>query len=297
MTGKIIKAKEQDRFFRDFDVYCTYEKRYSPYTIRWMKIMTKHLFDLYGYIKPGKEYARMVESDLKIKGCKASTICKYYDLIEALHEYLYPGKKLKLSHPRITGHRVEYLTPEEVRKLIESCTTLRNRAIITVLATTGLRAKELCQLDLIDVDFKKRLLMVRDRGEGIKNNQEDSVVMSRECAGILKDYIDARPRRRDTTALFLPENCVWSQPNKRLTQSGVWQIVKKVARDAGMDRNVWPHLFRHTAATHMAANGINLALVQRQLRHKNIKSTLIYITANEDILRNNIDERFSYGLH
>lgn len=296
MNRTIIKTADKEPFLKDFEEYSMYEKRYSPYTIRWMKIMTKHLFDLYGYIEPGREYAIMVEQDLKTKGCKASTICKYYDLIEALHDYLSPDQKLKLSRPRITGHRIEYLTQDEVRKLIAACTTPRNRAIIIVLATTGLRAKELCQLDLIDVDLKKRILMVRDRGEGIKNNQEDSVVMSRECADILKEYLDARPWRTDTSALFLPENCVRSQPNKRLTQSGIWQIIKKIAKDAGMDRNIWPHIFRHTTGTLMAANGINLALVQRQLRHKNIRSTLVYITASEEILRNNIDEHFSYNL-
>ncbi|WP_424359766.1 tyrosine-type recombinase/integrase [Methanocella sp. MCL-LM] len=288
----------QQRVLDDLMNFCHFEKRFSTATCSWVFKLTRAMMRKYKVKAPSRDLARMLETDLMRNGRKSSTVTKYLQALEYWHESLgSPGGPLKLQKPKKTQHRVEYLKESEVLSVLNACalgpSPERDLAIIMVLATTGLRNKELCNLDINDVDIEQRLLMVRDRGAGIKNYQEDTVVMTVECTQVLAEYLRVRPQS-DSRALFLTTNQNTRLNNCRFTTSGLLGMVSRTGRRAGLKRKVWPHLFRHTVGTLMASKGINLALVQRQLRHKNINSTMIYITASEEILRQNLDQHFGY---
>lgn len=288
----------QEKILRDLTDYCHFEKRFSPATILWVIKLTRAVMRDYHVRVPSRDIARRVETDLRAKGRKSSTVTKYLQAMEYWHESLgSPGGRLRLPKPKVTQHRIEYLREIEVRAILDACAQSpspeRDRAIIMVLATTGLRNKELCHLDMEDVDIAQRLLMVRDRGAGIKNYQEDTVIMTEQCSKALEAYLQIRPESK-SRALFLTTNQNTRFNQCRFTTSGLLGMVNRTGQRAGY--KTWPHLFRHTVGTRMASKGINLALVQRQLRHKDIKSTMIYITADEEILRQNMDQSFSYDL-
>lgn len=293
----VINSANSEHFLKDLEDFCLYERRQSPGTTAWVQRITHALLKRYGIITASKDFARRMEIDLRKEGKKISTISRYLHAVELWHECLHNGDKLQLRKPRETKHRIEYLTRDEVKRLLAVCDNPRDRAIIAVLATTGLRNKELCQLRLDDVDLDRRVLLVRDHGEGLKTYEESSVVMTHECSEILREYLRDRPMSRsDHVFLGMSLNKTQTKQHPGITQAGVRTLVKKLGRRAGLKQRVWVHLFRHTTGTQMAASGVNLALVQRQLRHRDIKSTMVYVTADESILRASMDQRFSYEL-
>ncbi len=293
-----ISGGDFESFLRGFEEYCTYEKRLSFSTVGWALRVTKRLYNTFGYISPSKEYARKVETTLVLEGKRKVTIARYLYIIERWYEYTSNGGTLRIKKPRAMSRVVEYLSEDEVKMIFEACKNHRDKAIIAILLYTGIRNKELCQLNIGDIDFTNHLLYIRDHGAGIKNHEESTVVMSQECVNLLRMYIDnERPKVR-SKAVFVPYslNKKQNQQYRRITPKGVLVLVKRLALAAGIERRVWVHLFRHTTGTQMAAKGSNIVHVKRQLRHRDIKSTLIYITADVELLRKNIDERFDFHL-
>ena len=181
------------------------------------------------------------------------------------------------SSPKLWRYLPDMLTPDEVTRLLEvfpnsgkDPLVLRNRAIFELLYASGLRVSEAAALKLSNVDFDEE--MVRVTGKG---NKTRIVPVGRTALRILRRYIElARgilaEKSPGTPNLFL------SRTGKPLDRERIWMLVKEACLKAGIDKNIYPHLLRHSFATHLLENGADLRIIQEMLGHSDLATTEIY---------------------
>ncbi len=189
-----------------------------------------------------------------------------------------------LDAPRIWRTLPKVLTAEEVEALLAAparageARGLRDAALLEVLYATGLRVSELARLHLGDLHLDAGYL--RCWGKGSK---ERVVPLGSEADATLQRYLaEARPRLlagRRTDVLFVNER------GGALTRQGVWKLIKRYGRQAGIERPLSPHVVRHSFATHLLENGADLRAVQLLLGHADISTTQIYTHVNRERLR------------
>ncbi|GAG72805.1 unnamed protein product, partial [marine sediment metagenome] len=162
---------------------------------------------------------------------------------------------------------------EEVEKFLESipCSTeleVRNKAMFEILYSCGLRVSELVNLRLQNIDFDEELLRFMGKGDKERITPVGNVGML-----FLKKYLMIGrykiEKERKSDYVFLNKN------GKKMTRQGFWKILKKYARRLNIDKNLYPHIFRHSFATHMLQRGADLRTVQELLGHSSISTTEI----------------------
>lgn len=166
------------------------------------------------------------------------------------------------------------LTPAEVHKILKmpdvnSAIGYRDRTILEVFYSSGIRKTELRNLSLPDVDYHEGLLKVTGKG-----GKDRVVPVGRIACRYLQNYIKAvRPMLQNR----LPNDIVFlSSRGNRLNHNAVWVLVKKYAKLAGIKKNVHCHTFRHTCATALVKNKADLRSVQKLLGHANLSTTQVY---------------------
>ena len=179
-----------------------------------------------------------------------------------------------LALPRPEKHLPETLHPGQVQKLIESVNEndplgLRDRAILELLYSSGLRVSELCDVRLESLDEEGGVLRVT--GKGSKTRLVPVGVPALEA---LRRYIASQ--RPDLVSPRSGAEIFLSVRGRKLTPQRVWQLVKQYAARAGLDANIYPHLMRHSFATHLLAGGADLRIIQELLGHSDIATTQIY---------------------
>jgi len=179
-----------------------------------------------------------------------------------------------LPTPRIEGYLPETLSAEQVARLIESVTEdgplgLRDRAILELLYASGLRVAELCDVRLENLSFEEGFIRVTGKG-----NKTRLVPVGAKAREAVARYLQiGRP------PLVGPKTGAWiflSVRGKKLTNQRIWQLLKQYASRAGLESNVYPHILRHSFATHLLGNGADLRIIQEMLGHANISTTQIY---------------------
>ena len=190
-----------------------------------------------------------------------------------------------LESPKIRRSLPGYLRLDEVEKLLElpDQTTplgLRDRAMLEVLYSTGLRVSELTSLRVMDLDTK--VGCVRCIGKGDK---ERIVPVGRKALAIVEKYLrhgrTALIGTRGTTGAFLFVN----RRGGRISRVGVWKIFSSYGRKAGLRVPLTPHMLRHSFATHLLERGADLRSVQLMLGHSDISTTQIYTHVVEERLK------------
>jgi integrase/recombinase XerD len=188
-----------------------------------------------------------------------------------------------LALPRIERYLPETLNELQVEQFLEKIDTkavhgLRDRAMIELLYASGLRISELANARLENFNFEER--MVRVTGKG---NKTRLVPVGRKACEALAAYLSAeRPKfvkPRSSSEIFLSER------GKKLSTVRIWQIVKEHARHAGLEKNIYPHLLRHSFATHLLSNGADLRIIQEMLGHADISTTQVYTHVDQQRLK------------
>lgn len=185
---------------------------------------------------------------------------------------------------------LDLISPEELYRLLNSPSgntlkDLRDKAILELLFSTGLRVSELCSLTN-DFDFKRDEISIRGKGGKVR-----VVFISDEAKKAVKKYLDARKDMND--ALFIQVNEEKTSPKspkpglgaKSLTRRSIERIVKQHAIKAGITKKVTPHVIRHSFATDLLNNGADIRSVQVMLGHANIGTTQIYTHVTDKHLR------------
>jgi integrase/recombinase XerD len=188
-----------------------------------------------------------------------------------------------LSLPRIERYLPETLNELQMQQLIDSINTtqprgLRDRAIVELLYASGLRISELANARLENFSAEQRILRVTGKG-----NKTRLVPVGRKACEALAAYVSAeRPKLvkpRSGSEIFL------SSRGTKLTTVRLWQIVKERARLSGLETNVYPHLLRHSFATHLLGNGADLRIIQEMLGHSDISTTQVYTHVDQQRLK------------
>lgn len=180
-----------------------------------------------------------------------------------------------IARPKVARKLPDSLSVEEVTKILElpvghSPQGLRNRAMLELAYGSGLRASELCTLDIQSVNFEEGLVRVRGKG-----SKERIVPVGDEAIHALKNYLSeaGRPllaKPKTGSALFI------SQWGKAISRKMLWVILQEEVQRAGIRRKIHPHQLRHAFATHLLANGADLRSIQEMLGHADISTTQIY---------------------
>lgn len=188
-----------------------------------------------------------------------------------------------MALPRIERYLPETLNEFEVEQLIESIDTkqplgLRDRAIMELLYASGLRISELANARLENMNFEERVLRVTGKG-----NKMRLVPVGRRACQALASYLSAeRPalvKGQSRSDIFI------SIRGAKLTTNRIWQIVKSRAKHSGLEKNIYPHLLRHSFATHLLGNGADLRIIQELLGHADISTTQVYTHVDQQRLK------------
>ncbi|MFI5385764.1 MAG: tyrosine recombinase XerC [Fimbriimonadales bacterium] len=167
-------------------------------------------------------------------------------------------------------------------------TPLRDRALLELMYAAGIRASEVVGVDVKDIDFAESTIVVTGKG-----NKQRLALFGSTCRSALQDYIAGgrvTPNSKVETA-NAPENPLFTNKDgKRLTTRTVQNVVKRWARRAGLSPEVSPHTLRHSFATHLLDNGIDLKSVQQLLGHESLATTQIYTHISIERLKKTVDE-------
>ena len=202
--------------------------------------------------------------------------------------------------PKTHRPEVSFLQLDEVQRLVDAVedpannsendeARLRDRAIIELLFSGGLRVSELCSLNREDINLKRREFMVRGKG-----SKDRPIFITESAASHIEDYLSVR--HDNLPALFLNNSRNTGSTEttgdyRRLTPRSIQRIIEKYTKLAGITKHVTPHTLRHSFATDLLINGADIRSVQSLLGHSNISTTQIYTHVTDAHLRE-IHEKF-----
>ncbi len=223
-----------------------------------------------------------------------ATITQSYHLIalRGFLNYLSSRDILSLSPekiilPKVSRKQVTFLHYDEVERLLaqiplDSDTGLRDRAIIELLFSSGLRVSELVNLNRDHVNTKRREFMVRGKGQ-----KDRPVFIGQAAADRVNDYLAVRQDSLPPLFISYSKNAVESNSGdyRRLTARSIQRLIAQYARLAGITKHVSPHTMRHSYATDLLMNGADLRSVQSMLGHSNISTTQVYTHVTDEHLR------------
>ena len=290
-TGKSDRNR-LDELVRYYVDHISVEKGLSSNTI---KAYTADIEEYVSFLKrmavkdqSGMTMERTLQFMSSIEGDRGTASrARLLSAIKGFHRFLYREQLVGdldiagVKTPRSSRRIPFVLSPQEVERLLEiageSVLDARDRALLELTYSTGLRVSETCRLTIEQVDLERRLVRVRGKG-----NKERIVPFGTKAASALRLYLEeARPRllRESRPAvLFL------NSRGGGLSRVGFWKILKKRVLEAGLPVAVTPHTLRHSFATHLIEGGADLRAVQELLGHASISTTQIYTKLDMDYL-------------
>jgi site-specific recombinase XerD len=274
------------------------EKNYSKFTIRnyshYLKMFSNWFEKHYA-----QEYIEKLTSEMvrkyrlylsrfeDVHGKLLSPTTQSYYVISLRAFLKYCAKKgiktlssEKVDLPKSEEHRIKFLDRDQVERLLTAPDTsmmsgLRDRAILEVLFSTGLRVSELAKLDIDKIDLKQREFGIIGKGRRAR-----VVFLSERCTAWLDRYLSTRTDPYRALWIRIPKSGEWDPAmggeRARLSIRGIQRIVEKYRRAAGLPIKVSPHVLRHSFATTLLQQGADLRSVQEMLGHKNVATTQIY---------------------
>ena len=240
------------------------------------------------YLKVTKDDIKKYLENLKNIGKKTSTISRNLASIRSFYQYLVRTKKIKedptegIQSPKVEKRVPSVLSSKEVELLLEQPKAVdlkgtRDKAMLEFAYATGLRVTEIINLNLEDVNLKEGYVSCTNA------NKQRNIPLGAISINALKEYIKkARPyliKSEDEKSLFVNIN------GKRLTRQGFWKIVKFYKEQAHIDKDITPHVLRHSFATHLLQNGADLKAIQVMLGHSDISSTQVYMQFQDEGLK------------
>lgn len=256
---------------------------YCEDIILFLKYINKDILsitkeDIYNYLEYlDKEKYSVYSVARKISSLKSFYIFlnKHYQIKNIIDDIEMPKYYKKL--PTI-------LTIEEIDKLLNvslnSAYDYRNKAMLELMYATGLRVSELVNLDINSINLEKKF--VRCIGKGSK--ERIVPIGDTACKYIsiyLNEYRDKLTKKRLCESLFLNNH------GNTITRQGFFKMLKEQCIKVGIDKNISPHMIRHSFATHLLNNGADLRSIQIMLGHSNLSTTQIYTNVSNDILKEN----------
>ena len=222
---------------------------------------------------------------------ETSSIIRKIVSIKLFHKYLSLEYKIKdvsskIINPKLRRKLPNILTIEEVDNLLDiklnTPFDYRNKAMLELMYSSGLRVSELVDLKLNNIDLDNGY--VRCLGKGKK---ERIIPIGEIAIEYLKKYINEYINSMKKG--YYTENVFLNNHGKNITRQGFFLIIKNIAKEKNIDKNITPHMLRHSFATHLLNNGANLRTIQEMLGHSSITTTQIYTNVSNDIIKENYE--------
>lgn len=274
--------------------YLKYERAYSDNTVG------AYMNDLNKY----EEFLKkdILESDTEdlerylkyIKNLESTTVAHKITSIKSYFNYnikrgiVSVNPADKVSRPKLTKHLPEYLTEEEVGKLLDvevkSPYDYRNKTILELLYSSGIRISELVNIKTPNYDSEECLIRIMGKG-----SKERIVPLGDYAINIMNDYMNNyRPliNKKHTDYVFV------NNRGDKMSRQFIFKVIKKEALKKGIKKDISPHTLRHTFATHLLKNGADLRIIQELLGHENISTTQIYTHVTNNKLKSDYETYF-----
>lgn len=272
-------------------------RNYSPNTIKTYNSIINNfykflqneekLFDDRQFLRIFKRYIQHLKRDKEVTQnyiYLVTVVVKKF--LEFNHIYFLD----EISAPKRTKSLPKSLNEKEVQDLIEAVTynpesdnenqkiiKSRDKLILTLLYSSGLRVSELVNLIVKDIDFEERTILIRGKGD------KDRVVLFDKNAKLLiLEYLNLR--KTDSKHLFT------NRRGNPLTPRYVQLMIKKYGEKAGITKKVTPHVLRHSYATHLLKNGVDIRVIQQLLGHSSLSTTQIYTSVDMDTIKSVYDQ-------
>lgn len=267
-----------DTYINDFLLYLEMDLNYSNNTI---KTYENSLNQLSNHTNKDllKLTSKEIEDFLISIDLNPSSISNYISGFKSFYNYYIKLGKIKnnpidvVETPKLIKKLPNYLTTEEIDKLLDievkDAFTARNKSILELLYSCGLRISELINLEFKNIDLND--CIVRVMGKGSKERIVPiSDVAIKYLKIYVKDYRNALVKNEQNNYLYLNNH------GKKMTRQGVFKMIKKITMEKNIKKDVSPHTLRHSIATHMLENGADLRIIQEFLGHTDISTTQIY---------------------
>ena len=244
----------------------------------------------------GKDYSKVTDEEIKtyIKymqeiGKKPSTISRGLASIRSFYQYEVKNKKVEndptegIQSPKIEKRVPSVLTSNEVALLLEQpkdvdLKGIRDKAMLEFAYATGMRVTEIISLNIDDINLEQGYARCTN------GKKSRTIPLGNMSLKALKEYIlNARNimiKDENEKALFVNVN------GQRLTRQGFWKIIKYYKEQAHIEKDITPHVLRHSFATHLLQNGADLKSIQTMLGHSDILSTQIYMQFQDETIKN-----------
>ena len=290
----LMLKKETEKTIHNYLDYLKYQKNYSDYTIENYHIDILEFFDYLD--REVLDYKSVVYSDLRFflmylkdeKKDKNSSIDRKLSSLRGFYQYLANEGIVSnnvfslLNGPKKEKKLPRYFEYNELESLFEACDLSnalgqRDRLILEMLYATGVRVGELVSIKVSDINFSSRTILILGKG-----NKERIVPYGDYCEEILKLYLKdgyLSLNNQNSPYLFL------NARGGKLTERGVRYLLEEIIKKTSVQKNISPHMIRHSFATHLLNQGCDLMTVQKLLGHESIKATQIYTHVTTDRLR------------
>lgn len=238
----------------------------------------------------GKKELNSFFSSLNKIGLCSNSAARYYSSIKGFFRYLFVQNYIKenpmekVSSPKLKKSLPLVLSVNEVDSILSRPVTsnvlgLRDKALLELLYACGVRVSELLGLKVSDLFFNEEMIRVFGKG-----SKERLIPIGRSAVKWINEYlIKSRPmlekKHKSENFLFL------NKRGTKLSRMGIWKIVDKYVKDAGIKKEVHPHTFRHSFATHLLEGGADLRAVQEMLGHADISTTQIYTHIDREYIK------------
>ncbi|HEY1867261.1 MAG TPA: tyrosine-type recombinase/integrase [Candidatus Cybelea sp.] len=279
-------ARKVDPLVRDLRGYLLTERKRSPLTVAAYERDLNEFVDFLGETQPGTSLKRVKATQIRQyiahmfdgRGYDSRTVCRKLSSIRALYRFLKITGVLEndpaaaIPGPSVAKKRPAPLKVAEVMKLLRTSLAgrtdsarLRDAAIMELFYASGMRRAEVAGVRLADVDLAERTIRVVGKG-----SKERVVVINHAASEAIEAYLRVRARSADP-ALFL------GRGGKGLTPKHVWRIFRLIYRVSGIQKHATPHTLRHSFATHLVENGVDLETVRELLGHESLATTGVYL--------------------
>ena len=285
-------------YINDFEKFLIREKQASDNTVNAYMKDLEHFEDF--VVSRGIDRITDVSNsdivaylmELKKQGRSKSTVNRRLTSIRTFYKFLlregkvreYPAEDIK--SPRIEKKDIEFLSIDEVNKLMtlpdESIKGIRDRAILELMYATGIRASELIDMKLDDLNM--RMGFVKCTGE---HSKARIIPIGRPARHALEDYVyDARPvllKNSTNEKLFV------NYAGESMTRQGLWKILKEYGEEAGLKIRLTPQVLRNSFAVHMLQNGADIKSIQELMGHEDIAATQAYLAVTKNRIKDVYD--------
>lgn len=272
----------------DYIHFIRVERQLSANTLasyrRDLEGYAQHLQDvqqLKDYNEVRREHILLHLENLRTEGKTARTVARHISSIRSFHQFLLREKvtttdpTVHLEMPQVEQKLPRVLSIEEIDALIATPDRskpqgVRDIAMLELLYASGMRISELIELNIEDIHLTMGFVRVFGKGR-----KERIIPLGKGALNAISKYLERaryelQGKYPKTDALFI------SHRGKRLTRQGCWKIIKDYAQKARINKELTPHVFRHSFATHLIENGADLRAVQEMLGHADIATTQIY---------------------